>query len=226
MEVWKDIPDYVGLYQASNFGRIRRIGVAKGAVAGRVLRSGKSSKYGHKNVALSKNSKPKSYLVHRLVALAFFGKPDDDRLIVTHRDGDPTNNRISNLKWSTPAENTFDQVLHGTHFGKHYGRKSALTDGQVLGIRKDHRSSKLIGLEYGISPATVNQIRRRETHKHLPANEGDFVAKGTVRSFSDDIVRAIRSDNRATKEIAKEYGCSDVAIWSIRTRRTYVRVSD
>lgn len=41
-EIWKDIPNYEGIYQASNFGRIKslkRYGVSKN----RILKSGKNT---------------------------------------------------------------------------------------------------------------------------------------------------------------------------------------
>ena len=57
--------------------------------------------------------KPK-YLVHRLIAAAFLGKPDDPRQIyVNHIDGNGFNNSIENLEWVTPSENNQHAVDTG-----------------------------------------------------------------------------------------------------------------
>lgn len=53
-------------------------------------------------------------LVHRLVMDAFVG-PCPDGLEVRHLDGDPSNNRLSNLQYGTRPENQLDAVRHGTH---------------------------------------------------------------------------------------------------------------
>jgi len=225
MEVWRDVVGYEGVYQVSNFGRVKRIKPSNGAVSGKVLKPG-VNKNGIKNVNLCYESRPKSYTIHRLVALAFLGDPPTERHVVAHNDGNPSNNRLANLRWATPAENSFDQVKHGTQKGKHHGRKSTLTEEQVIAIRADHRPSSVIGPEYGIHPGTVTQIRRRETYKYIPPREGDYGPQKSYIGFSDDDVRSIRNDDRATSVIAEELGCAGVTIWSIKTKRSYAHVPD
>ena len=43
-----------------------------------------------------------------------------------------------------------------------------LTDAQVLAIRADRRSSRIIAAEYGVSQVSVVFIKNRKTWKHLP----------------------------------------------------------
>lgn len=62
----------------------------------------------------------RKYLVHRLIASAFLGKPDDDRKIyVNHKDGNGFNNRIDNLEWMSPSENSQHAVDIGLKPGLH-----------------------------------------------------------------------------------------------------------
>lgn len=55
-----------------------------------------------------------NYFVHRLIAAAFLGKPDDPRQIyVNHINGNGFDNRIENLEWVTPSENSQHAVDTG-----------------------------------------------------------------------------------------------------------------
>jgi HNH endonuclease len=56
------------------------------------------------------------YSVHKLVLRAFVGEPPSNEYWVAHNDGNKDNNRIGNLRWSTPKENQADKHLHGTAY--------------------------------------------------------------------------------------------------------------
>ena len=112
-EIWKDIPDYENIYQASNLGRIRthpnKITYTKwhGArhwktriMSGR----GDNPKTG-KRVGLWKDGKAKDWLVARLVAITFLGKPEGNANTVNHINGNRLDNRIENLEWLSNADN-------------------------------------------------------------------------------------------------------------------------
>jgi hypothetical protein len=61
----------------------------------------------------------KTFYVHRLVLQAFIG-PCPEGYEACHEDGDPFNNRLSNLRWDTHVENIKDSIRHKTFFPKRY----------------------------------------------------------------------------------------------------------
>lgn len=116
MEQWKAIPGYEGLYEASNHGQIR---TAEGKTTSsarfphrvwkqRIMKQ----KYGmrkdgiHKDarVSLWKDGKEKTWLVARLVALAWC-EGFHAGLTVNHIDGNPLNNNADNLEWVSLGDN-------------------------------------------------------------------------------------------------------------------------
>lgn len=108
---WRDIEGYEGLYQVSDSGLVRRVRPLRG-VPNTLIVPGKNTK-GYIHVTLSKNDKKTTYDIHRLVAKAFLGEPTDANPHVNHKDGDKTNNRLSNLEWTDYYKNMehADKVL-------------------------------------------------------------------------------------------------------------------
>ena len=117
-EIWKDIDGYVGFYQVSNLGRIKRIEHTDKmghTYKERIVKCSNQGN-GYLYVHLSKNGIPKWYLVHRLVATAFLHKKDGLD-IVNHLDNNPLNNRVDNLEWTDYKGN----MQHATKQGRmHY----------------------------------------------------------------------------------------------------------
>lgn len=100
-EIWKDIEGYVGFYQVSNLGRIRRLEHADkvGHVyKERIVKCGNGGR-GYLRVHLSRDGTAKWHLAHRIVASAFIPKPDGCD-VVNHMDNNPSNNCVSNLEWT------------------------------------------------------------------------------------------------------------------------------
>ncbi len=112
MELWKDIPNFEGLYQASNLGNIRSInhirrnGTNKYVQEGKILKFNKNPN-GYLQVRLSKNEKAKTYRVNRLIALTFIDNPLN-KSTVNHINGNKLDNRVCNLEWATSQE----QAIH------------------------------------------------------------------------------------------------------------------
>ena len=101
-EEWRDIKNYEGLYQISNYGRVRSFLKKDISSYGKILKPTENK--GYLQVGLHKNKKGKKFFVHRLVARAFIknleGKPQ-----INHIDGNKKNNNVNNLEWCNNSEN-------------------------------------------------------------------------------------------------------------------------
>ena len=111
-EIWKDIPDYEGVYQASTLGRIRSLDrvvevrymdgkVRQQRRKGKILRA-YMGPYKFWTVTLYRQSESIELFVHRLVAITFLENPKNFTQ-VTFKDGDINNITIENLKWGRTA---------------------------------------------------------------------------------------------------------------------------
>ena len=110
-EVWKDIPGYEFMYQASNLGRVRSVdryvvsnGCSQKLMVGQIKRLSVHCN-GYLYTRLWKENKSKNYFAHVLVMMAFQPVDMSRKLDVNHKDGDKTNNNLNNLEWLTRGEN-------------------------------------------------------------------------------------------------------------------------
>lgn len=97
---------YEGLYKVSNLGRIKRtrfINKNTNRHQERIKKI-KFRKDGYNEVALYKNGIGQHIQVHRIVAKAFIDNPNN-YLVVNHKNGIKTDNRVENLEWVTVSEN-------------------------------------------------------------------------------------------------------------------------
>jgi len=179
-EVWKDVINYEEHYQISSLLRLKSLYREVTTKQGKILRYQErimkpalnSSNY--LSVVLSKNGKPKSFLMHRLVAIAFIPQVEG-KLFVNHIDGNTLNNSIENLEWCTHSEN----VQHGYNIGQHVGNVgenhslSVLNEDNVLAIRRLYRinpnfSRNDVANKFGVTNACIGKIIMKRTWKHVP----------------------------------------------------------
>lgn len=172
-ETWRPIPDFDGVYSASSLGRIRRDRAGRGARAGHILKpcGGRKDGYQFVNLHDIRAGKPRPYLVHRLVAAAFFG-PAPDGYCANHLNSERTDNRVENLEWTTYSGN----IQHCIRMGRfrtnprvgsaHWAAK--LSEEDVAAIRAMPHAIRraYIARIYGISVEYVSEIRHRGGWKH------------------------------------------------------------
>ena len=96
MERWKPICGFVGLYEVSDRGRVRRVG-------GKVLKQHKRNSYLY--TSMYKEGKYFAKDTHRLVAEAFCEGRSDVRNEVNHKNLNKLDNRAENLEWVNRKEN-------------------------------------------------------------------------------------------------------------------------
>ena len=103
-EIWRDIKGYEGLYQVSNYGRVKSLEryVKYPNGNGRLIKSKllklNPNEDGYLQVCLCKDETEKHFLVHRLVAEAFIPNPEN-KPEIDHINRIRTDNRFCNLKW-------------------------------------------------------------------------------------------------------------------------------
>lgn len=126
-EIWLPVVGWESNYSVSSHGRVKRTAAGKGAQAGRILR-GSPNTFGHVQVQLYLEGVSTVLQIHRLVLQAFLG-PCPEGMEGCHNDGDPSNNRLDNLRWDTRSENMLDKRIHGTH---NMGRRTHCPRGHAL----------------------------------------------------------------------------------------------
>lgn len=135
-ERWRAVVGYEGIYEVSNHGRLRSLSrkSADGKrLEGRLLRQHPHPRTRHLNATLTRDGKCTAVKVHRVVLEAFVG-PCPDGMESCHGNGDPTDNRVANLRWDTPKSNGEDRVKHGSQYSaasRICGRGHAITEPNV-----------------------------------------------------------------------------------------------
>ena len=190
--VWKDIPNYEGLYKVSNKGDIlslpRYVNCNKNGkrlTEQRILKPTENYK-GYLMVSLSyPNEYPhkKTFTIHRLVALAFIPNPDNKPQI-NHIDGNKENNCVENLEWCDNSENQ----IHAYKIGLNYRRENAGKPKKAVvkinpntnEIVEEYESASEAGRQNNISQGDMSSCCRQEY--------GRKTFKGFIWRYKEEIL--------------------------------------
>lgn len=124
MEIWKDVVGYEGYYEVSSLGRVRSVdryvntGIRYNDIKlhrGRMLKLN-LKRMGYLTADLCKGNRVKTLFVHRLVASAFIPSVEGKNY-VNHKNLNKLDNRVENLEWVTPKENSHHAALNGVMYG-------------------------------------------------------------------------------------------------------------
>jgi hypothetical protein len=145
-EIWVEIKNYEGLYEASNLGRVRN---ADGLILKQHINT-----HGYLQCNLSKNNVKKAFRIHRIIADSFIPNPKRKEQ-VNHLDGVKTNNYVNNLEWCTRIEN----MRHANENGL-INKVKKLSHPDVVEIRenKHNLTHAELGKMYGVSQTQISRI--------------------------------------------------------------------
>lgn len=184
-EIWRDIPDYVGLYQASNLGRLKGLDrilrfdkTRTKNWKGKILKGNVCKKKGYIKCCLLKEGVHHHSLVHIIVAKTWIPNPlnlpqvNHTGLYSDGKEGNKLDNRVVSLKWGNASTNGKDSFANG-YSTPRTGKDSnftKITEKEVLEIRAIGKTKPYSDTAkfYNISIPNVCLIVNYKSWKHLP----------------------------------------------------------
>lgn len=185
--IYKEIPDIDCRYKAGSDGFIYSFFKPEP----RKLKSKGSSHSNYFNVSvLLKDGKRTSRDVHRLVCLAFHGKPKKDKLTVAHLDGNSKNNLPSNLQWCNYRKNLSHKFLHNTHDSGTNNSRSVFNKDELFVCRWLAANTTLtdteIGEILGVSKLFITKINNRHRYKNIEVEVVESVSESKLREIESE----------------------------------------
>lgn len=176
-EIWKDIEGHNGIYQVSNFGRVK-------SLDRKIFNNGNHSFCNQKGKILSPVKDPGGYMVvglhnskikktsyckvHRLVALAFC-EGYEEGLEVNHKNSIRHDNNASNLEWVTRSGNMRHKFEQGYKMPSgEDSNTSKLKDDYlpiIYSLYDSGISQKIIAKAFNVSQSAISMVINNKTYK-------------------------------------------------------------
>ncbi len=158
-EVWREVQGYGGKYKISSLGKIQSFH-RKWGKNGKILR-GTTKTNGYRYIILVGKNGRKPFRVHRLVAEAFISNPEN-KPYINHKNGRKDDNRVENLEWVSPKENTLHAKKNGLMKKCYEGsiRVECVETGEQFESINDASRKK------GINADTIRAVIHQKPHRH------------------------------------------------------------
>lgn len=180
----------------------------------------RSNDSGHKTVTLGRNN---HRFVHRLILEAFVG-PCPEGMQCLHGNGNPEDNRLTNLRWGTPSDNYYDSLKHGTAtFQKGVKHPQAvLTDEiarEIVALHKQGYLQRDIADRFKLNKTTVSSVLSGRSWSYATGiihTPNITARKRKTRTYLTDEqvreVRRLRANGHTRKELAIMFNASRAMI--------------
>lgn len=114
---------------------------------------------GHKKRYLRVSINGIDHYLQRLVLAAFVGECPKGYQ-ACHNDGNPHNNKLSNLRWDTPSNNSKDKIKHGTNGAGELNSMSKISNEDAAAIIHSYcfLENKILSDIFKIGRASVSGI--------------------------------------------------------------------
>ena len=224
-EDFKVIPKFPS-YGVSQEGEVIRF--SSGKILSKMWQGPK--KYKYQAVRLGDQGKITNVKVHKLVADAWLPKTNPELTQVNHRDGDKSNNNVSNLQWVTGSGNLQHAVQTGLKQKGEELYNSSLTDDQVHEICRllqDNLTVKDIAERYGVTKDAIRKIRAGDTYFHIRSLY--TINNNYISDFSESTVRWVCSQivqGKSDETIAKISTNRNLKIIDVKRIRHKIRYKD
>lgn len=172
-EKWLPVVGYEGIYEVSDWGRVKSLAreisyKVKGKrrvrkVSDKIIVLMPHSE-GSWFVTLYKNKSAKMFLMHRLVARHFL-ITSGISYIVRHKNLDRSDNSVSNLYIQPLTEFRHEQLATSDYVGTSKLRKQDILKIRQLLLNKVKQP--IIAKMYGVSTGTIQSISAKRTWKHV-----------------------------------------------------------
>lgn len=125
---------------------------------------------GHFSALLYREKKQYRRFIHRLVLLAFVGPRPEGMEACHFPDHDPSNNRLTNLRWDTHKANCDDRDKHDRTYRGERHHRAKLNAAQVSAIKiasEGGESIHAMARKYGVNRWTIKRIIRGTSWCHV-----------------------------------------------------------
>jgi hypothetical protein len=166
-EIWKDIPNYEGIYQVSSLGNVKSLNYNHTKKEKHLKKVLMPSDY--YVVCLMAKSKRKNFFIHQLVAISFLGHiPNGNTLVIDHINDNKLDNRLENLQVVTNRFNS--HKTQGNYSSNYKGvnwHKASKKWASQIKINKKTIHLGLFKCELAAHIAYINKLKNYEKMFHV-----------------------------------------------------------